>query len=414
MADSPSTRLPPARKIRRMSLDAIIFDLDGTLVDTNATHVEAWRRVFESFGYRVAPDRIFVEVGKGGDKLIPSIFGQQVMKEQGKAMSDAHPKEFAKLARQNGLKSFPGARELPAEVRRRGLTSVLATSSGEDHLKVIEETSGLNVRSEVDEVVTADDAAESKPAPDLVRSAVRKAGVSPAQCAMVGDTIWDVESTKAAGVVCLALICGGNSADALRGAGARGVWRDPADLLEHLDDALHLASPGPAHLTSQVMEALMRQALGVARQGMNAGEVPIGCVLARGDGTTLIARGHNELNRSQDKTAHAEMVAFARAAGKAPTDANDLILVSTLEPCVMCTGAAMEAAVDTVVYALKAPADSGTGRVRPPQSPESQMPRIIGDVLAAESREFFEEWLRKPGNNPRQVAFVKQLLALTR
>ena len=72
----------------------------------------------------------------------------------------------------------------------------------------------------------------------------------------------------------------------------------------------------------------------------------------------------------------------------------------------------MEAAVDTVVYAMKAPADSGTGRVIPPESPESQMPRIVGEVLAAESRALFEQWLKKPGNNPRQVAFVKQLLKM--
>jgi len=127
----------------------------------------------------------------------------------------------------------------------------------------------------------------------------------------------------------------------------------------------------------------------------------------------VIARGFNELNRTQNKTAHAEMVTFARAAGKVPTDARDLILVSTLEPCVMCTGAAMEAAVDTIVYALRAPADSGTGRVSPPQSPESQMPRIVGDVLAAESRKLFEQWLARPGNNPQQVKFVRQLLSLT-
>jgi len=135
-------------------------------------------------------------------------------------------------------------------------------------------------------------------------------------------------------------------------------------------------------------------------------------VLARGDGT-VIARGHNELNRSLDKTAHAEIVAFRRSAGKVPTDARDLLLVSTLEPCVMCTGAAMEAAVDTIVYALRAPADSGTGRVEPPQSPESQMPRIVGHVLADESRRLFEQWLRKPGHSLQQTAFVKQLLALT-
>jgi tRNA(adenine34) deaminase len=153
----------------------------------------------------------------------------------------------------------------------------------------------------------------------------------------------------------------------------------------------------------------MREALAVAREGMAAGEAPIGCVIARGDGR-IITRAFNEMNRTQCKIAHAEIVAFHRAAGAVPLDARDLILVSTLEPCVMCTGAAMEAAVDTIVFGLRAPADSGTGRVTPPQSPESQMPAIIGDVLAQESRALFEQWLARNADSP-QAAYVKQLLA---
>lgn len=156
----------------------------------------------------------------------------------------------------------------------------------------------------------------------------------------------------------------------------------------------------------------MRQALAAAEEGMRSGEVPIGCVLARGDGE-VVARGFNELNRTGNPTAHAEMMTFARAAGRYAPDARDAILVSSLEPCVMCTGASMEAAVDTIVYALKAPADSGTGRVQPPFSPDSGMPRIVGDVLAEQSRALLHLWLQRPGNNPKQVAFVKQLLAMT-
>ena len=400
--------------MRPMALDGMIFDLDGTLVNTNAVHVEAWRRVLEGHGYKIPPDRIFQEVGKGGDNLVPDLLGRQADRKDGESLRNAHPEAFAKLAREKGLKVFPGAGELVAELKRRGLKLVLATSSGQKHLETIGEASGVDFPKLIGEVVTADDADASKPAPDLVVAAVKRLGLSPAQCAMVGDTPYDAESAKGAGVVCVGLTSGGypDADKALRRSGARVIYRDPADLLAHIDEAMETVSPGSAHLTKPVLEALMRQALDAAREGMAAGEVPIGCVLARGDGH-VIARGHNELNKSQNKTAHAEMVTFARSAGKVPTDARDLVLVSTLEPCVMCLGASMEAAVDTIIYGLRAPADSGTGRVQPPESPESQMPRVVGDVLAEQSRGLFEEWLRKPGNRPQQVAFVKQLLALT-
>ena len=165
----------------------------------------------------------------------------------------------------------------------------------------------------------------------------------------------------------------------------------------------------------------MREALAEAERGMAEGEAPIGCVLARGSGDALrvVARGHNRVNALQRKTAHAEIVAFENAGSDGsgsppavPLDADDVILVSTLEPCVMCLGAAMEAGVGTVVFGLEAPADNGTRRVKPPESPESKAPTVTGGVLAGESRRLFEEWFRGKEDTD-QAAFVKQLLALT-
>jgi HAD superfamily hydrolase (TIGR01509 family) len=395
-----------------MALDAIIFDLDGTLVDSNAVHVEAWRRALERFGYRIGSDRIFTEVGKGGDKLVPHLLGEEADEKHGGGLRKAQPEEFGKIALAQGLKVFPGAVELLEALRGRKLKTVIATSSEKRQLELIEKGSGIQWHTLVDHVVTASDAKNSKPDPDLVAASVSKLGLSPAQCAMVGDTPYDAQSARMAGVVCLGVTCGGHSAQDLMQSGARAVWCDPADLLRQLDYVSHVASPGAAHLTFKMMENLMREALSAALEGMAGGEVPIGCVLARGDGL-VIAHGFNQLNRTQNRTAHAEMVAFARAAGKMPPESRDLLLVSTLEPCVMCLGASMEAAVDTIVYALKAPADSGTARVSPPQSPESQMPRIVGGILEQESRKLFQQWLDRPGNNPEQIKFVKQLLKLT-
>jgi HAD superfamily hydrolase (TIGR01509 family) len=395
-----------------MALDGFIFDLDGTLIDSNLLHAQAWQRAFAGRGYKVGLDRIAVEIGKGGDLLVPAILGQEADNQDGQDLRKAQPEEFEKLAKEHGIQVIPGARELLEELHRRGLKTVLATSSGKKQLKLSEKISGLPIAELVDEVVKSDDVQTSKPAPDLVHAAVKKLGMTPAQCAMVGDTPYDAQSAKHAGVVCLGLTCGGRSEKDLRRAGARNVWRDPANLLAHLDQAMKIASPGTAHLTQDVLDELMREAIAAARDGMDQGEVPIGAVIARGDGT-IVARGFNELNRRQDKTAHAEMVAFDHARGKVPADAIDLILMSTLEPCVMCLGASMEARIDTILYGLKAPADGGTGRVAPPESPDTGMPRIVGEILEKESRSLFEEWLAKPGNNPEQIRFVKQLLALT-
>src|SRR3954451_6897658 len=99
-----------------MSLSGIVFDLDGTLVDSNQLHVEAFVRAFASRGYKVGHDRIFIEVGKGGDKLVPSVIGEEFDRVDGDAIRDAHPKEYAKLTKECGLRVFPGARELVAEL----------------------------------------------------------------------------------------------------------------------------------------------------------------------------------------------------------------------------------------------------------------------------------------------------------
>jgi tRNA(adenine34) deaminase len=167
----------------------------------------------------------------------------------------------------------------------------------------------------------------------------------------------------------------------------------------------------------------MHEALAEAEQGMREGEAPIGSVLALLDKDVpgkarIVARGHNRVNGLQRKMAHAEIVTFENAGGgdgkppALPLDAEDVILVSTLEPCVMCLGAAMEAGVTQVLFGLEAPADNGTKRVKPPESPETTSPDIEGGILARESRQLFEQWL-KGKEGTEQAKFVEQLLALT-
>jgi HAD superfamily hydrolase (TIGR01509 family) len=393
-----------------MALSAVIFDVDGTLVDTNQAHVQAWKQALKSHGYQVEEDRIAVEIGKGGDKLIPSVLGQQIDRKDGDSLRNAHTEEFARIAGSERLQLFPGVRPLLDAIRQRGLKLGLATSSKPMELAVTEQSAGVPLSSWFDEVAHGQDASDSKPAPHTLQAAITKLKMSPAQTVMVGDTPYDSQTARDAGSICLGVSCGGmNDSATLRASGMRRVYRDPADMLSQIDQMLTLASPGSAVLDQQAIDSLMREALAAAKQAMEHGELPIGCVIARGDGR-IIARGHNQQNASQTKTAHAEMVTFARTAGKVPLDAIDLILVSTLEPCVMCLGAAMEAAVDTILYGLRAPADGGTARVDPPLSAESKMPRIIGEVLADESRKLFEAFLSRPSNNPLQTKFVRDLL----
>lgn len=163
-----------------------------------------------------------------------------------------------------------------------------------------------------------------------------------------------------------------------------------------------------------VMRVWMDIALAQARLALDAGEAPIGSVVLNSAGD-VIGVGYNTLLKSGNPTLHAEMNAFAAGAGQFST-AKDLVMVSTLEPCVMCTGAAMQAGVTTIVYALQAPADSGTGRVSPPTSPGATNPSVIGNIGALESRALFVEWIeRHDGDASRaeQRAFIEQLLTLT-
>jgi beta-phosphoglucomutase-like phosphatase (HAD superfamily)/tRNA(Arg) A34 adenosine deaminase TadA len=392
-----------------MALSAVIFDVDGTLVDTNALHVEAFVRAFASRQYKVPPDRVFREIGKGGDNLVPALIGREGDQTDGDAIRNAQPREYQRLVESRGCRAFPGGVELIRALGDRAIQAAIATSSSKEQLQVTEKGCGIEFSRWVDVVVMANHASTSKPAPDIVAAAVRKLGMSPAQCAMVGDTPYDATSSLGAGVACLGVTSGGHEARELISCGARAVWRDVGEMLAHLENVLQVSSPQPVPLTHGILEKLMGDALRVAGQAMSQGEVPIGALIARGD-LTVIGRGFNRLNQTGNKTAHAEIIAFSDAAGKIGRDARDSILVSTLEPCVMCTGAAMEAGIDTIVFGLHAPADGGTNRVRPPTSPESQMPRIVGGILEQESRQLLEQWLRKCNNNPKQIAYVNQLL----
>jgi HAD superfamily hydrolase (TIGR01509 family) len=225
-----------------MARQGIIFDVDGTLVDTNPSHVEAWRRAFERFDYDVPDWRIEAEIGKGGDKLVPAILGDDIERRHGEELRKAQKEEFLAIAERERFRIFPGVPAIFPALRERKLRTALATSSDDKHLRATLASAGVDLTQLVDVVVTKSAASASKPDPDIIEAAVEKLGLQPFECAMVGDTVFDGHACQAAGVVFLGVLCGGTPADELIGAGAIGVWRDIAHLLGELDQALQLAA----------------------------------------------------------------------------------------------------------------------------------------------------------------------------
>ncbi len=225
-----------------MALHGMIFDIDGTLVDTNPAHVEAWRRAFQRLGYEVPRERIEVEIGKGGDLLVPSILGEDAEKRDGEALRNAQKEEFLEIARRERFRVFPCVPELFQALRQREIRTALATSSDRKHLQATCASAGLDLPSLADVLVTKADVEASKPAPDVVIVAWEKLKLTPAECAMVGDTVYDAQACRAAGVVFLGLSSGGTPEGPLLDAGGCGVWRDTGHLYADLDHALELAA----------------------------------------------------------------------------------------------------------------------------------------------------------------------------
>ena len=344
-----------------MALAALLLDLDGTLVDSNAAHTEAMVRAAADFGLVVPADRVDVGIGKGGDLLSPDLFGPAFEAAHGEAFRDGAGQHFARIAAREPLRVFDGALALIDAARARGLRLALASSAAEEDLDATFASTGTDLRDLVDAVTTSSDARASKPEPDLLLVAAGTLGVPPAACALVGDTVFDAEAARRAGVAFIGVATWRASEADLRAAGAVATFPSTAALVDGLDAALAAASPGDHALTDAVLGTLMDEALAEARAALDAGDAPIGAIVARADGTVL-ARGRNRSATGNDRLRHAEMEALHALGGKAEPGA---VLVTTLEPCAMCLGAAVEAGVHAVVYALEAPPNGAAGRLLP-------------------------------------------------
>jgi len=204
---------------------AVIFDLDGTLVDTNYLHVEAWARAFAAIGKLVPRAAIHKQVGKGADKFLPEFVTDAAAARQADAL---HSEHYAAL--QEYGYPLPGAKALLAALKARGCALWLGTSAKPEELARLIEA--LDAKDQLAGVVGSKDVEESKPAADIFAIALRRAGVAPAEAVVVGDTVWDVESARRTDLRAVAVLSGGAYSRAeLEAAGAVAVYDDCAALL---------------------------------------------------------------------------------------------------------------------------------------------------------------------------------------
>jgi HAD superfamily hydrolase (TIGR01509 family) len=204
---------------------SILLDVDGTLVDSNYLHVDAWSQAFSGRGYSVAAWRIHRAIGMGGDKLLGELLGERTAAELGDALGDDHDRLVDR--RIGEVRPLPGAVPLLRELHEVGYTVVLASSARGSEIERYLDL--LDARDVVDVWTTSDDVDRTKPDPDLLQVAIERAGV-PA-LAMVGDAVWDCRAATNAGLPCLAVRSGGVADCELLAAGARQVFDDAEDLL---------------------------------------------------------------------------------------------------------------------------------------------------------------------------------------
>ena len=206
-------------------IKAVFLDIDGTLMDTNYLHIEAWAQAFEEVGARPPRSRIHHQVGKGSDRLIPEFVEDDQKAER---VSELHSEYYAQL--QERGHPLPGAKELVTSLVDRGYEVWFATSAKPEELE--HHMKELGAKDNIAGDVSSDEAEESKPAPDIFGLALERAGVSPEEAVVVGDSIWDIEAAKEAGVRTAAVMTGGAFSRAeLEEAGAYAVYQDCHELL---------------------------------------------------------------------------------------------------------------------------------------------------------------------------------------
>jgi HAD superfamily hydrolase (TIGR01509 family) len=213
---------------------ALLFDLDGTLVDSVYQHVLSWRDALESEGLNLSVWRIHRRIGMSGGLFLKALdreLGSNLTEAQAERLRHSHA--AALLGRMDQIRPLPGARELLTALSSMHVPWAIATSGAEKTARPTLAMLGIPVGTPV---VTRDQVAYAKPNPDLFLAAAERLGVPPGDCFVVGDSIWDLLAAQRAGALSVGVLSGGYGQEELERAGAYRVYDDPADLLAHLDE----------------------------------------------------------------------------------------------------------------------------------------------------------------------------------
>jgi HAD superfamily hydrolase (TIGR01509 family) len=211
----------------------VLFDLDGTLVDSTYLHAVTWWEALRQADRDVPMSVIHHAIGMGADKILDALLGEDRDRDRDGELTAAHAALYSTYWAR--LRPLPGATELVRACAAAGLRVVLASSAQDRELRALRRA--LDADDAIDVATGASDAKESKPAPDILEVALDRAGLSADDVVLVGDSVWDVRAAARLGIPCVGVTCGGTSAEELTRAGAVAVYRDPAELLTRLDES---------------------------------------------------------------------------------------------------------------------------------------------------------------------------------
>jgi HAD superfamily hydrolase (TIGR01549 family) len=217
-------------------IKVVIFDIDGTLIDSVDLHAQAWQETFKHFGKEIPYEDVRHQIGKGGDQLLPVFFSKDELDEKGSEMEEYRSHLFKRdfLPR---VRAFPKVRELFQRIKDDGKRIALASSAKEDELKTYKRIA--HIEGLVEEETSSDDADKSKPHPDIFEAALERLGdIEPDEAVVVGDTPYDAEAAGKLNLRTIGVLCGGFPEAELKAAGCIAIYQDPADLLARYEETL--------------------------------------------------------------------------------------------------------------------------------------------------------------------------------